>query len=270
VTVSQGSTVTLLSAAHNPIASGAAATFTIEVSPNNGGSTTAAPNIPFGGCGPGGQLQASSPSGTVTISAVEPDGSTVVLGSAELNNGRATFSTTDLPAGTSTITAVYNGDTNYTGSTSQSVSLTVNSATSTVSSSRLSVNVSSPPVVVNTATTLSIAVNAGKSSTVGTAPSGTVTLYDATTGTSLTGTSPVSLAAASGSSTNSAGSISATFTTPGLHLIVATYSGDSNYASQTITIPVYVQSTSTNSGGSGYGGFGFGGPFGFGGFGFWF
>ena len=52
-------------------------------------------------------------SGTVTFR----DGSTV-LGTVTLVNGVATFSTSSLSMGSHSITAIYNGDTNDTGSTS--------------------------------------------------------------------------------------------------------------------------------------------------------
>jgi len=51
--------------------------------------------------------------GTVTFQ----DGGTV-LGSGTLNNGTATYSTSDLAAGSHFITAVYSGDANFAGSTS--------------------------------------------------------------------------------------------------------------------------------------------------------
>ena len=61
--------------------------------------------------------------GTVTFM----DGSTT-LGTAALSFGNATFSSALLPAGTHSITAVYNGDANNTGSTSVALSQTVNKA----------------------------------------------------------------------------------------------------------------------------------------------
>lgn len=72
--------------------------------------------------GPGG----APPSGTVTFL----NGSTAI-GSGTLSNGTATFSSSTLQAGTYSVTASYPGDTNYTGSTSNASSLSVQSFTLT-------------------------------------------------------------------------------------------------------------------------------------------
>jgi FtsP/CotA-like multicopper oxidase with cupredoxin domain len=94
---------TKLTASASAIAPGATETFTATVT---GGSGT--------------------PTGSVTFS----NGSTS-LGSATLNSsGVATFSTTSLPAGTNSITAVYGGDSTYSGSTSSAVTVTVGTAPS--------------------------------------------------------------------------------------------------------------------------------------------
>ena len=53
-----------------------------------------------------------TPTGTVTF---EDNGS--AIGTASISGGTATFASTTLPVGTNTITAVYGGDTNFTGST---------------------------------------------------------------------------------------------------------------------------------------------------------
>ena len=69
----------------------------------------------------------SGATGTVTFL----DGTTT-LGTGTINNGQATYSTPGLAAGSHSITAVYAGDTNYTGSTSSAVSQTVNQANLTI------------------------------------------------------------------------------------------------------------------------------------------
>jgi hypothetical protein len=61
--------------------------------------------------------------GTVTFK----DGETI-LGSATLSNGTATYTTSTLSAGSHSITAVYDGDANFAGSTSSDVSLKVKAA----------------------------------------------------------------------------------------------------------------------------------------------
>ena len=66
----------------------------------------------------------SGATGTVTFL----DGGTSI-GTGSLNNGTATFSTSSLAVGTHSLTAVYGGDGNNTGSTAAAVTLVVNSAT---------------------------------------------------------------------------------------------------------------------------------------------
>ena len=61
--------------------------------------------------------------GTVTFQ----DGGTV-LGSGTLNNGTATYSTSDLSVGSHFITAVYSGDANFAGSTSPPITHAVKKA----------------------------------------------------------------------------------------------------------------------------------------------
>ena len=55
---------------------------------------------------------------------------TTSLGSAQVTSGTASLTTTDLPTGTDSITAVYNGDSDFAGSTSTAVTQTVNKASS--------------------------------------------------------------------------------------------------------------------------------------------
>ena len=79
-------------------------------------------------------------SATVTASGgAPPNGETVTflsgstsLGAGTLASGAASLTTTDLPTGTDSITAVYAGDANFAGSTSTAVSQTVDQASTTV------------------------------------------------------------------------------------------------------------------------------------------
>jgi hypothetical protein len=64
-----------------------------------------------------------TPTGTVTFR----DGSTT-LGTGTLSGGQARFTTSSLSVGTHTITAVYGGDSNFSGSTSAPLTQTVNQA----------------------------------------------------------------------------------------------------------------------------------------------
>jgi len=97
-TVNKASSSTALVSSLNPSASGASVTLTATVSGQFGGTAT----------------------GSVAFS----NGSTS-LGSISLSSGSAGLTTTTLPVGTDPITAVYSGDTNFTGSTSNSVSQVV-------------------------------------------------------------------------------------------------------------------------------------------------
>jgi hypothetical protein len=100
--VLETATTTITSASANPISAGGSVTFTVTVAPNG---------------------TAFVPIGTVTFM----DGSTV-LGTVSLNTlenetnppstNTATFTTNSLPGGTNAITAVYNGDQNFTSGTS--------------------------------------------------------------------------------------------------------------------------------------------------------
>lgn len=96
VTVGKASTTTSLSASTTTPSSGQSVTFTATVS---------------GGF---------SPTGTVTFM----DGA-ATLGTGSLSGGKATFTTTALSAGSHSITAVYAGDSNNTGSTSAATTATV-------------------------------------------------------------------------------------------------------------------------------------------------
>ena len=93
------SSATALASGTNPSGAGATVTFTATVTSANG-----------------------TPTGTVDFM----DGSTM-LGSGTLNgSGVTTFATSSLSAGTHSITAVYQGDTKFGGSTSQALSQVVN------------------------------------------------------------------------------------------------------------------------------------------------
>jgi sugar lactone lactonase YvrE len=99
VTVNKASSSTALVSSLNPSIVGQSVNLTATVTGQYGGIAT----------------------GTVTFS----NGSTS-LGGASLSGGSAVLATTALPLGTDSITAVYGGDSSFTGSTSNSVSQVVN------------------------------------------------------------------------------------------------------------------------------------------------
>jgi len=178
--VNKVATVTSLSASANPATSGQSVTFTATVT-------------------------GSAPTGTVTFM----DGATT-LGAATLNAGVATFSTSTLSVASHSITAVYGGDVDNSGSTSAALAQVVNvPGSSTVLSS--SVN----PVTFGQSITLTATVT-------GSAPTGTVTFKD---GATTLGTGALDAAGA------------ATFTTAalgaGTHNLTAVYGGDANNATST-------------------------------------
>jgi hypothetical protein len=198
---SKGTTTTALVSSLNPSHSGQAVTFTATVTFSLG----------------------ETPAGeTVTFM----DGSTQ-LGTGALNGGSASFTTSTLPPGTNAITAVYAGDSNFTGSTSNAVSQVVSTAaTTTALASSLN------PSGYGSAVTFTATVT----SSAGAPPNGeTVTFLNGT--------------ASLGTGTLSSGS--ATLTTSTLPLgtssITATYAGDSNFAGSTSNALSQVVSAATTT-----------------------
>ena len=93
---------TALSASAATITVGASVTFTATVSGPSGNTTVPTGTVTF--------MQGTTMLGTGTLSAT----------------GVATYATTALPAGADSVTAVYGGDSNFSGSTSSAVTVTVN------------------------------------------------------------------------------------------------------------------------------------------------
>ena len=153
---------------------------------------------------------AFAPSGTVDFK----DG-TSLLGTGTISAGVATFTTTTIPAGSNSITAVYVGDSNFTTSTSSALSQTVNKAsTSTALASSVSAGSKFGQSVTFTATPTAVAPGAGT-------PTGTVTFKD---GSATLGTATLS----SGVATFTTASLSV-----GSHSITAAYGGDGNFNAST-------------------------------------
>jgi hypothetical protein len=191
------SSSTVVNSSANPSAFGQSVTFTATVSGSGG-----------------------IPTGTVTLK----DGAST-LGSGALNgSGQATFATSTLTAGAHSITAVYSGDSDFSGSTSPVLTqnVTVNSSSTSVSSS---VNPSASGQSVTFTATVSGA---------GGTPTGAVTFKD---GATTLGTATVS---GGGQATLSTGSLSI-----GSHSITAAYGGDLNYSGS--TSPVLAQNVTANS-----------------------
>jgi uncharacterized delta-60 repeat protein len=186
--VNQAATTTTVISSANPSVFGAAVTFSATVSAVSPGAGTR--------------------TGTVTFM----DGA-ATLGTGAVNaSGVATFSTSSLAQGSHTITAVYGGDVNFTGSTSAVLNQNVRKPTTTVVSS------SANPAVVGQNVIFSATISPSS----GPVPTGTVTFKD---GASALGTGTVN------------GSGVAALSTSGLalgnHSITAVYGGDNNYVGST-------------------------------------
>jgi len=157
---------------------------------------------------PGGGM----PAGTVSFM----DGSTV-LGTAALSGGIATLTTTTIPAGSNSITAVYGGNADYTASTSGALSQTVNkSATTTKLTKNTTAPITSGTSVTSTATVAAVSPGAGIP-----ANGDTVTFMD--NGSSI-GTAALSAGVAT--------LITTTLPT-GSNSITAVYGGDTDYTAST-------------------------------------
>ena len=162
----------------------------------------------------------ASGTGSVTFK----DGANTI-GTGTTINGIATFTTATLVGGLHNITAVYGGNTNYLGSTSGVVVVTVQPAVSTTSV------LANPATIVYGGSTVLTATLGNATGT------GTITLKD---GVTTLGTGTVSAGAASYMAVSLAG---------GTHSISAVYSGDSNFVASTsaaITVVVTQASTTTS------------------------
>jgi hypothetical protein len=194
-TVNKSGTSAVLISTTNPSMFGQPVTFTATLNSTGNGSGT--------------------PDGTVTFK----DGTTQ-LGVVTLANGQAAFVSGGLTVGSHSITAVYNGSSNFEAATSNGLVQTVNKANTTAT-----VNSSVNPSIYGQSVTLTATVAAGGPAS-GT-PTGAVTFLDSST---VLGTvtlnngqaifTPLTLAAVE-------------------HPITAVYSGDSNFG--TSTSPVLLQ-----------------------------
>jgi hypothetical protein len=150
-----------------------------------------------------------SPNPGTTTTVTFSDGTTV-LGTAALSGGSATLNLATLSVGTHALTASYPGDAGF-GSSTGALSFTVSRATPVVTLAS-----SANPSALGQSVTFTAIVN----SVVGN-PSGTVTFVDTTTAATL-GTATL---------TGGVATVSHTFAIAASDDIVATYNGDTNFAS---------------------------------------
>lgn len=118
------------------------------------------------------KLTPATATGTVTFMEGQ-----IALGSATVSSGQATYTTSSLPAGSLSITAVYGGDAKDAGSTSPVLTQTVNKATTAIS-----IDAAPNPAAPGQVVTFRAVVTSGPS---GPAPAGTVSFQagDTTLGT---------------------------------------------------------------------------------------
>ncbi len=151
----------------------------------------------------------AQPTGTVAFFS----GSTL-LGGGTVSNDAATFTTTALPVGTSTITATYSGDSNYAASTSAADAVTIARATTITA---VSFSPASP--VLDQDVTLTATIT--PATTGPAAPSGTVEFFE---GSTLLGSGTVS---------NDVATLVTTALPLGTSSVTAEYIGDGNYTGST-------------------------------------
>jgi hypothetical protein len=190
--VSQASSSVALNTSGSPITYGEPATFTATVSP-------------------------SAATGTVTFK----DSGADITGciNQAVSGGTATCAIGVLGGGSYSITAVYSGDTNYTGSTSNLITQLVNQASSSVALTTSGSPIAYGELVTFTATTSPLAA------------SGTVTFKDG--GVDITGC--INQAVSGGTATCATSTLSV-----GSHSITAVYSGDANYLGSTSPVATQV------------------------------
>jgi hypothetical protein len=138
-----------------------------------------------------------------------------VLGTGTLSHGSASFTTSTLPVGTNSITAMYGGDSNFASSTSKAITQVVNKATTTTALA------SSPnPSKVGQSVTFTASVTPEFSGM----PTGKVAFYD--------GTTLLKSVALSGGTAK----FTTSTLTSGTHSITATYNGSTDFTGSSASL----------------------------------
>jgi lysophospholipase L1-like esterase len=174
----------------------------------------------------------SSATGSITFK----NGSTTI-GIATLGHGSGSLAISSLAAGSHSLTAIYAGNSNYTGSTSNTVTQTVNQATSTTALAS-----GTNPSTFGNATTLTATVTPSSAT-------GSITFKD---GSTTIGTATLG---------HGSGSLSISTLAAGSHSLSAIFAGNasasastSNTVTQTVNAIPSVSSGNTQGGGGGGGG----------------
>jgi hypothetical protein len=193
-TINPAATRTVVATSGSPSVFGQSVTFTATVTVRSPGSGT--------------------PTGTVEFK----DGSTV-LGTGTINgSGQATYTTSALSVGSHSITAVFEGDTDFTTSTSGAITQRVTKAPTGAAVTPSQSSVASGTPVTFTASIAPTAPGAGM-------PTGTVTFYS---GSTVLGTATLN---SSGEAT-----LTKTWKTAGTYQIKVKYNGDANFNSITSSL----------------------------------
>jgi hypothetical protein len=164
---------------------------------------------------------ATCPTGNITLT----DGGTALDGGtfSLAGDGYVDDQNIQLPGGTHTIAASYQGDSSYLPSGPATTTVTITPASTTIAAP-----VAPGSATTNTNVNISATVTAANSN--GAAPGGTVTFYDG--GTAMTGSityAGTDFTASTNTPPNTVATITTKFTTTGTHQIAAQYNGDSNY-----------------------------------------
>lgn len=195
ITVAKTPTTTVVVPATITPVAGASLSVTATITPSTAGTTQPTGNVTF------------------TVDGVSAGVASVVAGSPST----ASVSITTLTSGTHALVAVYSGDTNYAASTSAAVTITVAKSPTTT--------VVIPATLTPTAGgSLVVSANISSTNPASTNPTGTVTFYLDTVSQgvgTVTAGSP------------STASVTIPLITAGSHVLTATYSGDTAYATST-------------------------------------
>ncbi len=222
ITATYGGDGTFLASTSAPVAltiSAASSTIALISSPN---PSTAGQAVSF-------TATVTGPGGTATGTVTFKDGSTT-LGTSNLANGVASFTSTALTQGSHSITALYNGSSNLVSSVSSALSQTINPSGATVSSTT-TMTVTPNPVVYGQPATFTVAVTG-----TGGTPTGTITIQD---GSTTIGSAPL---------VNGTASVTIASIGGGSHSLTATYSGDGTFiASTSAPVAVTVNTASSSA-----------------------
>jgi hypothetical protein len=170
------------------------------------------------------------PTGTVAFTATNTGtGLVTSLGSVPLNGNQASVNLSNLPPGTYTIAATYNGDTNFAGSAATTV-------TEIVTAAPVTTTITAPTTAESVFAGLPVTVSAtvavtGPSTGAPTAPTGFVSFTATNT---VTG---AQTALGTGALNGNQASVSPTSLAVGTYTFTATYQGDGNFAASPASVP---------------------------------